>query len=433
MGGSGGGSTSGTYTEFASSYVGGLQLALTRGGLGPDAVTPGPFPEVWPSYQMFHYLKASLDAPNPFSSNLPHNPSVEISQILAALANTDGLVAPVQTQLDAVLVKLDEIYTYLNNITLDVGIDDDIFAYLSTIDQRICTVIAAIDHLQHKSNWAEVMEYAKNFIDEAIISEPYIQGSVEAFSTSAQYQLDTEIFPAYETGARDLNSIMSSTYVLGKGLIYQRKLNLVTDYEKQLRLQLHTERNGMIMQSTQQMLSDLMRRIDFMVQTTQVMVSNANIKGVAQQVHDDINRLKIALGQSLSAMGDQYLDTARLQGTISELYTNLERLAIEGARMSYVMESEYAADKAANAESAGRYPMEIYQYAFNAIASITGGVVQTMKQQHNKTASAVGGALSGAAAGAMIGAKAGSAYPGYGTAIGAGVGAIAGAIGGYNQ
>jgi len=73
---------------------------------------------------------------------------------------------------------------------------------------------------------------------EDTLNGPETQNLVKAESAFLQDQLDTEVLPAYYTGMRDMNAVVSSAFVVGKGLLFDSKNKSVAKFSAELKYKL---------------------------------------------------------------------------------------------------------------------------------------------------------------------------------------------------
>lgn len=78
--------------------------------------------------------------------------------------------------------------------------------------------------------WAEVMD--------STTESPQANELVRAESALLNEELESSILPKFYTGMRDLNAVMSSTFVVGKALLYDTKQKLVEKFSAELKWKL---------------------------------------------------------------------------------------------------------------------------------------------------------------------------------------------------
>ena len=232
--------------------------------------------------------------------------------------------------------------------------------------------------------------------------------------------LHTVVYPRFEAGMRDINSVMSSTFVIGRGVIeatYQAKMmelkqNWLNEIEK-------------LRTTAVSALSNI--QLD-------ARKANQQYKASILTILNDCLKLAATSGNGLDTVrmeidkfkASTQIEIIKLRQTgLQQIDTLKDALAskdLEWRRMSVVAEFERATTNMEMLDKRYRWNLENYQYGANMLGAISGGTSTAGGAKQNKVTSALGGALSGAASGAMIG----SAVPGIGTGIGAAVGGLVG-------
>lgn len=80
------------------------------------------------------------------------------------------------------------------------------------------------------SLWAEIMD--------STTESPQANNLVTAESTLLNDELESSILPKFYTGMRDLNAVMSSSFVMGRALLYDTKQKLVEKFSAELKWKL---------------------------------------------------------------------------------------------------------------------------------------------------------------------------------------------------
>lgn len=80
------------------------------------------------------------------------------------------------------------------------------------------------------SLWAEIMD--------STTESPQANNLVSAESALLNDELESSILPKFYTGMRDLNAVMSSSFVMGKALLYDTKQKLVEKFSAELKWKL---------------------------------------------------------------------------------------------------------------------------------------------------------------------------------------------------
>jgi len=204
--------------------------------------------------------------------------------------------------------------------------------------------VAAMDY---GTDWRAMVDAAVAKIDASIIDDTTVNADINAFADMLDDNIDAEAIPRFEAGMVDINSVVSSAFVIGRGLIIDGRNKAVAKYGTELRLQNYRQRNDMIMSSVEIMTKTFIQKLEFL-------------------------RTYCAL-------------------------------TIEIRRIAIVSGTEEANQTADFADRDARWDLETFQYGANMMGSIAGAAVSTGKPGPSQTMSALGGALSGAAAGAMVG------------------------------
>jgi hypothetical protein len=247
-------------------------------------------------------------------------------------------------------------------------------------DDELNVMIAAlgdletlVDAINYHTDYDTILAAATSAIDTTLVPESYIVALIAAQSDVLDTEYNGKIYPAFEAGMRDINSVHTSSFVLGRSLLATERGDKMDKFAADLRLQNHAKRADLITQAVSEMLRLMIQKVELTRAWTSMTI--------------DANRLVIA------AKGDEVTE-----------------------------------DKVLDVGEA-KWDLEVWQYGANLLAAIGGGTASPQKIEGNQMARVVGGALSGASAGALIGSRVGG-EGGYGGAIGAVVGGLAGLAGG---
>lgn len=240
---------------------------------------------------------------------------------------------------------------------------------LADIDTSISAFSAILAGIDEDVDWVAIYNTVSAGIDGIV--EADITADVAAFASEQDDQLVTVTLPRFEAGMRDINAVVSSSFVIGKSNIEGFRDRDVARHSSKLRIAAQSERNSLYVQAANQVLQYTMQKHSWEDSVMKTILEYNRIKIVAKREELDIN------------------------------------LDID--------------------ESDATWDIGIFQHGANLLAGIGGGTVTADKKKKSQSASVLGGALSGAATGAMIG----SMVPGIGTAIGAAGGAILGAASGF--
>ena len=213
----------------------------------------------------------------------------------------------------------------------------------------VCAFNTVTDALSHESDWLSAISAARAEYDNNIVDTTQIDDDVNAFAQVLEDKLNYIDVPALKAGYRDANAVVSSAYPIAESVLRGMSIKDVAKYATELRIKNHFIRSEWILKAAENMLRNLMSRVQYEQQVAQLSVEAKRIHIVANQEQ-----------------------------------TN----------------QDYSFD-----EADGRWDLETYQYGANLLASIGGGAASTggSKERPSKAQSALGGAVSGAAAGASFG------------------------------
>lgn len=240
---------------------------------------------------------------------------------------------------------------------------------LADSDAAIANFSSAVANLSPLSDWETAMATAQSKW-EAVINDTLVDDSITAQATLLEADIRDNTLPIYQSGMRDINAVMTSAYVIGETIIWNKKTTEMNSFAAKLRMQSTMDRYKLIADSVKSILEQIKYQTDF----EQVLMSTTV----------DSNRIKI------------------------------------------VAKSEQCKEQFNLDEKDARWAFDMYQYGVDMMGGIGGGTVGAGTKP-STAQSALGGALSGAASGAMMG----SAIPGIGTAVGAVVGGVVGLASGF--
>lgn len=289
----------------------------------------------------------------------PYNPMIEpISRLVNCKGGSSGGGSSGAVSYPAYMETihstwLTEISAFISAATTGVSPFSAEVAYdpatrITTMESAVCTFKTAVEALDYDADWEAGIDSAKTKLDAAVFDDTYINADIEAFEDLLEDDITDVILPAYQTGMRDVNAVYSSAFVMGEALIYAKKTKDVTKYGTDLRMKFNLQRNDAIIQCTNTMLQNLIKRVE--------------------------------LSQAVSSQ------------------------TIENQRMGIVALKEQADQDFNIIDLDARWDMDVYQYGANMLAGIGGGSVSPGGDaQMSKGQSALSGAFSGAAIGATVG------------------------------
>jgi len=237
-----------------------------------------------------------------------------------------------------------------------------------------------VDALSETTDWAAILGQAVTTIDAnwtaptpAAAAE--IAADVTAFEAIQDDRVEETVLPRFQRGMQDINAVMSSAFVIGQAIIEGMTDRDVAKYQGELRTKAFLLKDQLVADSL------VKKNIAYTISAEQM------VKYVGMMLGSNDSLARLTLDAEYRAL--------EVERTEEE-----NQLEIDGAEIAW--------------------PLELYQYGANLIASISGGVgVVQARRGPTKTQATIGGAASGAAMGSAV-------SPGWGTAIGAVVGAYLG-------
>ena len=200
-----------------------------------------------------------------------------------------------------------------------------------------------------------------------------IAGSVSAYTSIMDADIESTVLPRFRAGMRDINAVVSSAFVIGEALIEEGRDRDVAKYQADLRTSLTQLRTTLTA---------------------------------------DMDKARVASKMSMLGMSN---DLIRLKGEMLKISGQTH---VEFDRISIVANQEQINKNVELDAKDALWDLETWQYAANVLAAPGGGTSIPTAAKGNEFKSALGGAMSGAAAG--------SAFGPWGTVGGAVVGGLAG-------
>lgn len=215
------------------------------------------------------------------------------------------------------------------------------------------------------------------------------------------FDLETEIYPRFEAGMRDINAVQMSTFVIGRGVIAATYAAKAVEIQQKLKQD--------VLQMMQQ-VADKIAALKFEAQTVRkdrvvnLLQVIQQLFGVAGGAATGMDNAKINLEVAMNQMHVDVLKSrVQAMASLDAVTDGFYKTSLEFERIRLVARFEQATFNSDYDEKEARWDLENFQYAANMLAAIGGGTVAPGNKQPNKTQSALGGALSGAAAGAAAG------------------------------
>lgn len=208
-------------------------------------------------------------------------------------------------------------------------------------------MLAALSVLAEGSNWSTVMNTVVAYIDNNVIDESYIDDASDAQSDYLDDEYTNNILPEFESGMRDINAVLSSSFVLGKAYIMAMKVRDVAKHRADLDLTMRDMRNKMITLSADTHLKDIFNKMSWDKEVAHLTI--------------EANRIKLVAG----------MEEAN------------QNLSID--------------------ENDAKWDLTVFQYGANMMGAVSGGVAPVTPDQPSQLQSAIGGAMAGASMGAATG------------------------------
>lgn len=230
--------------------------------------------------------------------------------------------------------------------------DADITTFQAAVN-AFSTFVLAIDP---ENNWESYIGSATSYIDASVLDETTLTADIAANDAIIDDRITSDILPRFQTGMRDINAVISSSFTLGQSNIEAFAQRDKNKYASELRLSNYKQRNTMIIESTKDILNLFIQKTEY---------------------------YKIA---------NHYL--------------------VEAARIKTVMLVEELEQQTVYDEKDALWDMSAFQYGANVMAAIAGAATTTRGSHPSTEQKVMGGVLSGVAAGAAVGGPAGATIGG---------------------
>lgn len=268
---------------------------------------------------------------------------------------------------------LDNLYSVMSD-ALHANPFAAVFAYeslndLGTMNTYINNLNSKVLALSPLNDWRNYYSNALNHLN-SNTNELTVNAQINAFRAILDEDMQAQVLPEFEGGMRDINAVLSSAFIIGKALIMDGRERKLIAYGAELKHKLFLWRHEAALASTNTIIDMVNKQLGF--------------------------------------------------------YEVVARDMMESTRMRIIARREDSAEAIRVIETKATWKFDVFSYAGNFLASVSGGVSSPVPKGMSPTSSALSGALSGAATGAMVG----NAVPGIGTAVGAVGGAIIGGLGG---
>lgn len=218
--------------------------------------------------------------------------------------------------------------------------------------------------LDPSSDWSDFWTIAQAKLEADVFSDSLIIAKVAAYLANIQARLRQDILPPFQRGMQDVRAVMTSAFTVGEVLLSADAQRDANKYEADLKRDNEDKKNTLISHAADAMLQSLNQEL-----TAAQTLSSTTIEA---------NRIKIVAKQEENERNITYDEKEEL------------------------------------------WDFELYIFAGNVLASISGAASATTGKEVSTAQSVLGGAMSGAAAGASIGGPWGAA-----------IGGVLGGVGGF--
>ena len=242
--------------------------------------------------------------------------------------------------------------------------DGDITAFLAALSTYQAAVVG------FSELWSGYATDVVAEVDANIIEDATLSAATSAHGAKLDDRLTTDVLPRFQTGMRDMNSVVSSSFVIGQAVLEGFNTREVADFDAKIRLNSYGQR----------------------------------VQVIAEGIKD-----AIGLAQSRVQYEDAVVKTT-----------------VETYRIKAVLKKEELAEHLDIIKKDYTWGIDLFQHGSNALGSISGSAINAGGGGPSTFQSALGGAMSGAAAGAAIGYMGGP----WGVTAGAVGGALVGGLGG---
>jgi hypothetical protein len=274
-----------------------------------------------------------------------------------------------------------------------------------------------------------------------LASAARITDATNTFGDVINDQINSDVLPRFEAGMRDINAVMSSSFVIGRSVIEGMRDRDVAKFQADMYFKSYLLRDEKLADShmlVDNIMADSAGRknegfVKAALQEDQLLAGSTIEKSKAisgAYVAEDKNALDFIKTMNLivaemcrhkTATVFQATDShVQLLGRKTDYARDYSAAAVDSARIMYVMGKEYQERINEYYINVEKWPLEVFQHGANLLASVSGGT------GYSPAPSAAQSALGGAFAGAGIGSRVSGGH-----VLGAGAGAILGGIGGY--
>lgn len=236
---------------------------------------------------------------------------------------------------------------------------------IADIDTALTAYDAAVTAFAPQTTWDTLFDIVQTKLEADLYSTTEYNLSADEFRAKLEAQLTSDVLPRFQAGMRDINSVVTSSFVLGQSILEDGIDREVALYLSKLKLSGYESKVINILKVTGDLLGLHTQKIEF--------------QRTVAAITSEIGRVKVLLESEADKM-----------------------------QIDWDMEE-------------AKWDVNLFQNMANVLAGPAGGTA--IYDVKDRKPSPWAGALSGAATGAVIG---GQIAQGYGAAAGAAVGAVAG-------
>lgn len=362
-----------------------------------------------PDYSMVDLMNSAWAiGGNPWDAVGIYNPAVDLNYLKQQGSDSIGIM----DDLSDILLLMCEANCEASEDVVDLrDCIDSVIPHLDNIDAILSAIDDQINDLDHLVDWQVAINTARTVIDGTIITDAFLNADIQSFSDIYDDNIETNVLPKFRAGLRNVNAVHSSAFVIGEALIWAFRDRDVAKYASGLRLDMHSQRNRMIMESVELMLRNLHEKISFMIKLADINMQGVKTRVALCDLRAQLIKVRNQANLYSAELVKTHLMVANGQMEARKFLADLYRVHILSTAEHFNTIATYEDNKA-------RWPFEVYQHGSNLLAAVSGGTVPV---PHGPTRfqNALGGALSGGALGGMVSDS-------YG---GIGIGAIVGALG----
>lgn len=314
-------------------------------------------------------ILAIATASNPFLTATPYNPSYELTELSDKIA-----------LLSSYILSYSSANTYGSNIDNYISYFDSPEDYI--FPSGIISTITDMTNLFYD-------------LDTNIFSTSHIDVAVDAFANDLDEDLDNRILPRFKRGMQDLNTDMSSAFVIGEALIINERTRRLNDFAG--KLYIDHENRKLEQEKLKASFNDVYLRYE------QVKLAFDDLEVRYHEIQSKFSLNKDLILKDKEKLGHTAITYVYdYQKAVMQAYATLSQICTEYAKIKIISNKEYYELGHGYDEKSSRWQLDIMQTFANMIGAIAGTAVST-PDRASTAKSALGGLASGAGAGYLIG------------------------------